>query len=336
VPPGPVGIVVNPASGKDIRRLVAHASVFDNNEKRNMVKRALHGAIAAGARDFLYMPTPGGLVESSFEGLGEAASLTAVESPGTASALDTTRAAARMRDAGCSAVMTFGGDGTNRAFAKGWLAAPLVAVSTGTNNVFPGMVEATVAGAAAGLVATGRVAIEEVSRPSKRVRVLVDGAADDLALIDAVLLDEPFVGARAVWRPETLRTLVLARAEPSAIGLSSIGGLLRPIGAKDEAGLVVHIGEGGPRVIAGIAPGLYREIPIRDFRELPLGETVILRGPGTIALDGEREITLRDSAEAHLQVLRDGPRVIDIQLTLRLAACRGAFLINSEEAAHAD
>ena len=29
----PVGIIANPASGKDIRRLVAHGSVFSNLEK---------------------------------------------------------------------------------------------------------------------------------------------------------------------------------------------------------------------------------------------------------------------------------------------------------------
>ncbi len=336
MPPGPIGIVANPASGKDIRRLVAHASVFDNNEKRNMVARALYGAIAAGATDFVYMPTPAALVESCVEGLDEDISLRPVEVPWTDSALDTTRAAARMREAGCVVVITFGGDGTNRAFAKGWLDAPLVPISTGTNNVFPMMFEATVAGAAAGLVATGAVSIDEASAPAKRIRVSMDDATEDLALIDAVLLDDPFVGARAVWRPETLRTLVLARAEPAAIGLSSIGGLLHPVGAKDDAGLLVHIGEGGPHVLAAIAPGLHREIPVREVRELALGETVILRGRGTLALDGEREITLREGEEACLQIVRDGPRVIDVPLALRLAACRGAFVINPEETANAD
>ena len=42
----PVGIVVNPASGKDIRRLVAKASVFDNQEKRAIVRRAITGVVA--------------------------------------------------------------------------------------------------------------------------------------------------------------------------------------------------------------------------------------------------------------------------------------------------
>jgi len=32
-----VGVLVNPASGRDVRRLVAKASVFQNTEKCNMV-----------------------------------------------------------------------------------------------------------------------------------------------------------------------------------------------------------------------------------------------------------------------------------------------------------
>ena len=45
-----VGIIANPASGKDIRRLVAHGSTFDNNEKINIVRRVLLGLDAAGVR----------------------------------------------------------------------------------------------------------------------------------------------------------------------------------------------------------------------------------------------------------------------------------------------
>jgi predicted polyphosphate/ATP-dependent NAD kinase len=38
-----IGIVANPASGKDVRRLVARASVFDNPEKQAIVRRILAG-----------------------------------------------------------------------------------------------------------------------------------------------------------------------------------------------------------------------------------------------------------------------------------------------------
>ncbi len=52
----PVGIIPNPASGKDIRRLVAYGSVFDNNEKVNIVRRVVLGLDAMGVKDVLFMP----------------------------------------------------------------------------------------------------------------------------------------------------------------------------------------------------------------------------------------------------------------------------------------
>ena len=44
----PVGIIANPASGKDIRRLVAYGSVFGNMEKINIIKRLLIGLDSVG------------------------------------------------------------------------------------------------------------------------------------------------------------------------------------------------------------------------------------------------------------------------------------------------
>jgi ATP-NAD kinase. len=59
---------------------------------------------------------------------------------------------------------------------------PIVPLSTGTNNVFPELREATVAGLAAGLVATGRVAADEVCRRNKVLVVDDLAGPDDLAL----------------------------------------------------------------------------------------------------------------------------------------------------------
>ena len=151
--PGVIGVVVNPASGKDIRRLVASASVFDNREKLSIVRRAILGAMAAGVERFVYMPDVHAIVGSAVADLRDDADFEPLPSPSTDSALDTTRAAERMRELDVGCVITLGGDGTNRAFALGWQDAPLVAISTGTNNVFPQMVEGTVAGAAAGVPA---------------------------------------------------------------------------------------------------------------------------------------------------------------------------------------
>ncbi|MEP7214953.1 MAG: NAD(+)/NADH kinase [Anaerolineaceae bacterium] len=323
--PGTVGLVVNPASGKDIRRLVAHASVFDNGEKRSIIRRAILGANAVGVERFVYLPDSHGIVESALEDLDVNAEFVALDSPQTGTALDTTRIASQMRDREIDTVIILGGDGTNRAFTLGWRDAPIVAVSTGTNNVFPQMVEGTVAGAAAGLVASGAILLKDASRQVKVVHVEIEDERDDLALIDAVLLDELFVGSKAVWDVRRLRTLVLSRAEPGVVGMSAIGGLICPVPESVDGGLWVEVGAGGANVLAPIAPGLYVPVVVRAARPLQLNQVVEVRGPGILALDGERERRLAPSQVARLSVRRDGPRVIDMALTLTLAACRGVF-----------
>jgi predicted polyphosphate/ATP-dependent NAD kinase len=46
--PFTVGVIANPASGRDIRRLTSYASVFPTSEKANMVVRLLAGLGALG------------------------------------------------------------------------------------------------------------------------------------------------------------------------------------------------------------------------------------------------------------------------------------------------
>ena len=70
-----VGIIANPASGKDIRRLVAHGSVFDNHEKVNIVRRVLLGLEAAGVTDVLFMPDYFGIVSKAVGGISSRSSL---------------------------------------------------------------------------------------------------------------------------------------------------------------------------------------------------------------------------------------------------------------------
>ncbi|MDQ2682406.1 MAG: ATP-NAD kinase, partial [Chloroflexota bacterium] len=65
-----IGIIANPASGKDIRRLVAHASVFDNNEKINIVRRALLAMDAIGVETVWHLPDTYFIVQRAAEGAG--------------------------------------------------------------------------------------------------------------------------------------------------------------------------------------------------------------------------------------------------------------------------
>ncbi len=306
---------------------MARASVFDNQEKRAIVRRAIVGALASGVREFRYMPDTHGIAAAAASEFAGEANFAPVAGTLTASALDTTRAAEAMRAEGCGAVITLGGDGTNRAFALGWSDAPLLPVSTGTNNVFPTMVEATVAGSAAGLVATGQVPLEAVAKQAKAVHIEIAGERDDLALVDAVLAADRFVGSRAIWGGARLREAVLTRAEPSAVGITSIGGLLAPLTPDEDEALHLRLGEGegAVSVLAPIAPGLFEPIAVRERRRLALGEAVSVTGPGVLAFDGERERVLKPGQAATLRAARDGPRVIDVHATLGYAACAGLY-----------
>jgi hypothetical protein len=323
--PGIIGIIANPSSGKDVRRLVARASVFDNQEKQAIVVRLLKGIAAGGGTRVAYLDDTHGIVAGALEGASDAVECTAVEATRTASVLDTQTAARAMREIGCAVVVTLGGDGTNRAVACSWPDVPLVPISTGTNNVFPRFVEATIAGAAAGLVASGRVPLAKVSRQRKLIRVMIEDEADDLALIDAVLSRERFVGARALLAPELLAYAMLTCADPGAVGMTAIGGLVAPLGHGRDAALWLELGPGIMTVEAPIAPGYYQTIGIRRHRRVSFDATVTLEGPGVLAFDGERERVLKAGQKAWLRVERTGPRVIDVGRTLKRAARKGLF-----------
>ena len=150
-----VGIIANPYSGKDIRRLVAHGEVSDNHSKVNTLRRILIGIESVGVDRVLYMPDPYNLVRNANDGIDLSYELRALEMRFEAGGNDSVRAGALMREAGVGCIVTLGGDGTNRMVAKGWSDAPLMPVSTGTNNVFPVMLEGTLAGMAAAIVAGG-------------------------------------------------------------------------------------------------------------------------------------------------------------------------------------
>lgn len=141
-----VGIIANPASGKDIRRLVAYASLMSNRDKTDLVRRVILGIEFTGVAEILIMPDHYGLGSAAVSGLGSEglrARISVLEMAVTGTQEDSTVAMVMMKSLDVGCVVTVGGDGTNRAVAKGDRSVPLVPLSTGTNNIFPVMVEAT-------------------------------------------------------------------------------------------------------------------------------------------------------------------------------------------------
>jgi len=321
-------IVANPASGKDIRRLVAHGSVFDNQEKVRMVRRLLLGLERAGVERVLYMPEGYGIVPRALNAIHPSMSVEALEMPVRNSQEDSVRAAEIMQTLVAGVVIVLGGDGTSRAVCKGLSGTPVLPLSTGTNNVFPSMLEATVAGLAAGLVATGAVARETACVRSTALEILVDGEVTDLALVDAAVYEDVFVASRAVWDMSKVSKLCLTRCRPDTIGLSAVGGMLELILPEEPRGLALDLGQdAAERVVAAIAPGLFEDVGI--VRREIMEPGVLYRvghSPCLIALDGEREVSVRRGSEAAIRLTLDGPWVVDVERVMAEARTRRIFV----------
>ncbi len=322
-----IGIVANPASGKDVRRLVASASVFDNREKCAIIRRALSGAINAGGTHFAYLDDSHNIAGSALEEVAGACDVTMVPCLHTSSALDTIRGAEDIRQYDPIATLILGGDGTNRAFVKGWRHALLLPLSTGTNNVFPRFAEATVAGAALGVLAAGGVSPDEVAMQVKIIDIEIEGEDPDIALIDAVVTRDRFIGSRALLDGKAIERVFLTLAEPMAVGMTAIGGLIMPLDAKEDAGLCLTLGAGGSlKVHAPVAPGMYETLGVEKVDLVPFGEDIELTGPCVLAFDGEREREVQAGQAVRMHISRTGPSLLDIEKTMQLAASRKLFL----------
>ena len=338
-----VGIIANPAASKDIRRLVAQGRVVPDWEKVNTLRRALLGLQSVGIQRVVAMPDSSHLVERARDDPQLSLDLCLLEMPAYHTEGDTVRASELMADLGVGCFITLGGDGTNRAVVKGCASIPMVAISTGTNNVFPTMTEGTLAGLVAGLLVQGKLDLERVSIISKTLAVYVDGEYRDMALVDVALSRERFVASRAIWDMNTIYEVFLSRAEPASIGLSSIGGRLEPVSLADDAGLYYSLSrldgeepestESNPApnssmVLAPIAPGVIPKVPISSWRRLALGERVaVAQRQCTVALDGERAFSVSPGESLEVAVQRDGPPVVQVDTALHEAASRGLFRV---------
>ncbi|WP_419841403.1 NAD(+)/NADH kinase [Candidatus Poriferisodalis sp.] len=321
-----VGIAANPLAGKDVRRLTSGAVPVTDAVKIGAVRNAIVGAIEAGAQRVLVSGDRSGLGDRALAGLDDPSTAEVLPQHGWHTGRDTELVAEQFCALGAGAVIALGGDGTQRSIVKGWRDVPLIPLAVGTNNVFPLRLEATAVGFAAGAVASGRANAAAVTSQAKIIDVeLAQRRCADVALVDVCLVRGSFVGARAVWDAESPGELIAAIAEPSCVGLSAIAAAVSPVGRTEDGGVHVRMAcARGPaqRIRAAVAPGRYVDADIADCTRLPFGRSVTLRGPGVLALDGEREIVLDAGDAAHVTVNHDGPRVIDVAAAVAAAQRR--------------
>ena len=329
---GKIGIVANPQSGRDIRRLVAHASVFNNEEKVNIVERLLSTWNRMGLESVVYMPDSYGIVERASERTrGLNIKLQPLDMLLDIIEKDSVRASVRagkLLQSNVDVIIVIGGDGTHRAVIKGIDLSdptPIIGISTGTNNVFPSMVEATVVALSSWAIASRTVKKEEAVRREK-VLYLSWKNGNDIALIDVVFTGESFIGSRALWEPQSIEGIFSSRAGPQNIGFSSLPGILVPSGNDEPFGSFTLLDSLGDKLVFPVAPGKLIEVSVSKYGKLYNGKPFVYHfKKGTIALDGEREIEIYGEDDFLITLSTEGPLTVDIPLSLKLGAERGLF-----------
>jgi predicted polyphosphate/ATP-dependent NAD kinase len=310
--------------------------VFDNAEKGSMVHRLLGGLGAAGVDRALLMPAGDGLLDSLRRHLrgrtGRLArqrlpELEVLDLPLRGDARDTAAAVVEMRRQGVGALVVLGGDGTARVVAEHCGDVPISALSTGTNNAFPEMREATVVGLAVGMLAAGRLDGAACTRTHKALAVSVDGEVTASALVDVAAVSDPFIGARALWRPEAITDVVVAFADPGVVGLAGLAGQVEPVARDAPYGLHLRLTDPShaDRVVtAALGPGLVVAVGVAAVVRLQPGDEVAFDpAHASVALDGERELEVHPDQRVAVRLGATNLRTVDVDAVMREAAARG-------------
>jgi len=331
-----IAIAVNPDSGRDIRRLVSHATVYSNLDKTNTAERIILAASQLGEHRFAIMPDSYHFGYRIIRRLEEdlhfipTGIVFVADTPRSETAEDTVDFSRWAEEQGAAVLIVLGGDGTCRAAAKGITKTPLISLSTGTNNVFPEMVEGTVAGMAASALA------DKVADPSncgsrcKRIEVYLNRELVDIALVDAVFSGYTYIGSKAIWNRDDIQRVVACQCHPATIGFSSLLGSTLTILPDDDFGAAAECVPGEPNVRASLAAGVISPFRLERIQTLPLDNMQIWKmdNAGTLALDGEREVRWDCGDEVGLKIVRNGPIRLDLRKVLVSAQRAGYFRLS--------
>lgn len=339
-----VGIIANPASGRDLRRLTANAGLYSSTDKASAVQRLLAAFAATGVDQVLLPPDMTGIAAAVLKaGLGPQAAkqrwpqLRILDMPLRQTVEDTRLAARLMVEQGATLIAVLGGDGTHKAVAAEVGDIPLLTLSTGTNNAFPELREATSAGLAGGLYASGRVPAPVSLRRNKRLLVREPNRGIcEWALVDVAVSPQRFVGARAISRTEDLAEVFVTFAEPHAIGLSALCGLWCPVPRNAPEGAWVRLHPHADQaLLAPLAPGLLLGCGVTAAGTLTPGVAHSLSlASGTLALDGEREIEFSEQDRPTITLDGHGPLSIDVEAVLAYAARHRLLAVGREHPQH--
>ncbi len=330
---GSVGILVNPVSGTDIRRLSSYANFVDNNQKAYILLKAVKVLEGLGVNKIILAPDFYGIIDKTLDALGKiAVDVDLIDMEPVGGPEDTLVSVDYMVRRNADCIIILGGDGTVRVASKVSKQTPLIPVSTGTNNVVPYFIDGSVAGFAAGVVALNRESSMYYSVRIKKLDVVINGESRDHALVDVALTDYMFRGSKAVIDVERVGEAIVSIAKPTSIGLASIGAMIKPISMESDEAIYFSLGEDsfGLKLRALTGPGVLKNITVNGVKIYKVGDIVVFnrtKKTYTVALDGEREIEVDPSDEIKVYINPEGPVIVDIESLIK-AIAEGFIKIN--------
>jgi hypothetical protein len=318
-----VGIIANPNSGKDIRRLVASASVVSNQTKANEIVKLYSGLISEGIQKVIVMPDFSDITRKAREKFDGQIQTEILKTSVLDHEETTVQSAIEMEKRKLGCVVIFGGDGTCRLAARFLKNTPILPVSTGTNNLFPMQIEGTVAGIAAGRFSNLNDK-KDFYITEQILDVFLNDKYCDSALVDVVSSDIPYVGSKAIWDIKNIHEIFISKLRSTGIGFSSIGFRLYNSEDLNNQGVYINlqkslINKKPTKITAPIAPGKIEEISVSTWKLFNLSDSNAVKlKKGTIALDGERSIEFGSSDRVSVKLNSEGPKSLLVEKILSI------------------
>jgi len=325
-PDAPVGLIINPVAGTDLRRLTSTAAFMDNSMKVRLARSVIGGMAGMGIKSFAVMPDYLGIYRALIDSLSSSGiSIFPLSMEAEGRAEDTKEAVRELKRLGSPLIVSFGGDGTVRLIAEESGSIPILPISTGTNNTIPYFTEGTAAGLAAGYFLRGMVEEETALVRLKKLVVEINGKEEGIGLVEVAMTDYPFKGA-AMIDISRVRDAVVSIAEPGGIGITSVAGMIERLGFSSRSALRIKFGS-SRKVRAVVFPGVVKEVGIESYELIPAGSRVELERGQFVEADGERLFHASEEDRVSILVSEDGPFLVDVPSILSTVSSRKLSLL---------
>ncbi len=102
----------------------------------------------------------------------------------------------------------------------------------------------------------------------KRIELYINGGFSDIALVDAVITDLPYIGSKVVTETDNIREVIVSRCSPGSVGFPSIIGNIAICEEEDDFGYRLRMAAGGTDHFNSCQSGQAAGISYSEFERM--------------------------------------------------------------------